>query len=288
MKVTTRFELYARWHLLQRATQDIDPVYPVMREYLVERGAADDQMAWLIFLHVAYYHIGSALFVFSDNPNPHVPSWQRFHLPTATERRGHRDPDKLAEHFHSLFDLFDLFGGPYAALCAPTWTEQIDRLLTVYGNGRWAAYKTAEMAQKVLGRPIWPTDAQHADSSGPRKGLADILGPQPSGNSAPVIEELDRRTTRLAHDLAEKDIGYVETSLCDFHSLLTGHYYLGHDIDQMQAQLYAVPSEETLPIFAARRETLPKEYLGEFNGWIGPDADRKRAFLRTGEILERS
>jgi hypothetical protein len=285
--VTERYGLYYRWHWLQKATKDIDPVYPVMREYLVECGTSDSQMAWLVFLHVAYYHLGSALLVFGDNPNPHMPKPDRLKLPTATERRGHRDPDKLAGHFQALFDMFDVFGGPYAALCAPSWTEQIDRLLSVYGNGRWAAYKTAEMAQKVLGRPIQPTDAQHADSTGPRKGLADVFGPQPAGNSTAVIADLDRRTTSLAANLGETDLGYVETSLCDFHSLLAGHYYLGHDIDAMQAQLYAVPSEETLPIFTARRETLPHEYLGEFHGWIGPDADRKRAFLRTGEILER-
>lgn len=286
--VETRLELYMRWHLLQRATKDIDPVYPVLHEYMLQDQVGDDSMAWLIFLHVAFYHLGSAMAVFERCPVPTYVKPELLGLPTATERRGHRDLVKFERHMSSLLDAFDRWGGPYAVLCAPSWAEQVDRLTDIHGNGRWAAYKTAEMAQKVLGRPIAATDAQHAESTGPRKGLADVFGPQPAGNRSSVIDELDQRTANLAREIGETDLGYVETSLCDFHSLLSGHYYLGMDIDQMQAQLYAVPSAAGMRLFVARREVLPREYLGEFNGWIEPDTDRKSAFKRTGEILERS
>ena len=34
-------------------------------------------------------------------------------------------------------------------------------------------------------------------------------------------------------ELGETDVALVETSLCDFNSLVGGRYYLGHDIDAM-------------------------------------------------------
>lgn len=288
MKVTSTLEVYRRWHLLQMATKDIDPVYPVLREYMLEHGLSDDERAWLILLHVAYYHLGSALAVHARMPLPGTPRIELAKLPCATERRGHRDPLKLTAHWWSLLDAMRAYGGPYALLCAPSWAELTQRLTLVYGNGRWAAYKTAEMAQKVLGIPLTVPDAAHADSSGPRKGLSLLYGRLPTDNTQTTIEYLDKLTQRLADELDETDLGYVETSLCDFHSLSRGHYYLGNDIDQMLAQLYAVPSKVTVYALDARHQALPREYLGELHGWVGPDPARKTVFMKTGEIVERA
>jgi hypothetical protein len=288
VKVESTLEAYRRWHWLQRRTQDIDPVYPVMRSLTTDW--TPDQRAWLVLLHVGYYHLGSALFAHHAYPEPRGTFATKIdlaRLPCATERRGHRSPLKLVSHWWSLLTAIETYGGPYALLCAPSWAELTERLVSIKGNGRWAAYKAAEMAQKVLDVPIEPPDAAHADSSGPRHGLAIVVGPQPVDNSVDTIRQLDKVTTRLAEEIGETDLGYVETSLCDFGSLAAGRYYLGHDIDQMLAQLYQVPSRLTAPALFARRATLPQAYLGELHGWVGVSPDRKKMFAKSGYIAER-
>jgi hypothetical protein len=283
---TAMLETYRRWHWLQRDTQDIDPVYPVLRE--LTQGWDREERAWLVLLHVGYYHLGSTLRAFDAYPIPHPGLVTKVgRLPCATERRGHRNPISLARHWLSLLDEIDRWGSAYGLLCAPSWAELVERLAAVHGNGRWATYKAAEMAQKVLDVPIVVPDAAHADSSGPRKGLSLVLGPQAVDNGVDTIRQLDTLTTELAHDLREIDLGYVETSLCDFHSLAAGRYYLGHDIDQMLGQLYEVPTILTSPALLARRHSLPDAYLGEIHGWRGINPDRRKVFARSGYIMER-
>jgi hypothetical protein len=296
VRVIERVEEYRRWHWLQRETQDIDPVYPVLRHFMVHGEVDNDARAWLIFLHVAYYHLGSAAVAWdlTERSPEKIMGASIFGLrplPCATERRGHRDRAAMSAHFRSLLDTIDHYGGPYALLCAPSWAELTERVMSVHGNGRWAAYKTCELAQKVLGIAIVPPDAAHESSTGPRQGLSDVLGPQPGGNLRAVIGELNRRTARLAARIGETDLGYVETSLCDYHSLINGRYYLGHDIDQMLEQLYVnnVGQLATImELLQSRLEVLPVTYLGEMTGRMGPDKDRKHVYARTGQILERS
>lgn len=287
---------YSRWHHLQVDTGDLDPVYPVLRALADPRSAVPltpDRLAWLCLLHVAYYHLGSALAAFCAVPDPAPPTDPLLHLPCSTERRGNRAPDRLKAHWLSLLAAVEDAGGPHAwltDLTAPTpdgrWTELNGRVQQVYGNGRWAAYKTAELAQKVCGAPVEVADAGHRNSTGPRHGLA-LLRPVPTGNDEATITALDRITADLARALGEPDLGQVETSLCDFHGLVTGRYYLGHDIDAMQAQLAAVPSDLTGDLLAARWAALPHPYLGELGGWHGVDADRRRVYAATGSIVER-
>ena len=298
MRVIERVEEYRRWHWLQRETQDIDPVYPVLRHFMIQEKVDNDARAWLIFLHVAFYHLGSAAVAWDlTEREPDrifgAPIFGPHPLPCATERRGHRDATRMSQHLRALLDAFDRSGGPHALLCAPSWAELTERVMSIHGNGRWAAYKTCELAQKVLGVAIVPPDAAHESSTGPRLGLQSVLGPQPAGNRPAVIADLDRRTRRLAVQVGETDLGYLETSLCDYHSLINGRYYLGHDIDQMLEQLYVGASRgrgnaNIVSLLQSRLEVLPVAYLGELTGRTGPDKDRKHVYARTGKILERS
>jgi hypothetical protein len=280
---------YVRWHHLQVHTRDIDPVYPVLRRLVGRLQLTWEQAAWLVLLHVAYYHLGSALAAFAAVPKPGPPTDRLLRLPTGTERRGHRVPDNLRTHWLSLLAAFDAAGGisPWLLARGTAWGDLNDQITTVAGNGRWAAYKTAELAQKVLDVPTTVADAGHANSTGPRQGLA-LLHDIPDGNSPAVIARLDTLTRQLARRLGEDDIGQVETSLCDFHSLVGGGYYLGHDIDAMAEQLVKVPSDLTPVAFDARGASLPARYLAEQTGRpLAVDRDRKRVYQRTGRILQR-
>lgn len=280
---------YHRWHHLQVDTSDIDPTYPVYRHVIAEQSLTPDRAAWLMILHVAYYHVGSALRAFAALPDPAAPHPELLRLPCATERRGHRDDRQFTRHWLALLDVFDRAGGPDAWIRAggTAWPALTTHLAAVHGNGRWAAYKLGEVAQKVLGVPTVITDAGHANSSGPRKGLGLLYNDLPAGNSPGEVAELDTLTQQLADELAEPDIGLVETSLCDYHSLTRGRYYLGHDIDAMQDQLYRVRSDFTPAVFRARAATLPHAYLGELAGWVTVDTARTRIYAATGDIVER-
>jgi Alpha-glutamyl/putrescinyl thymine pyrophosphorylase clade 2 len=278
-----RLGIYRSWHWLQVATDDLDPVYPVYRDLIKREGLSPDEAAMLVLLHVAYYHSGSALVALQEFRSGVLPPLD---LPCSTERRGHRDRAKLALHLRSM--LGATADGAHAWLTEPTtWRGMQDRYLTLYGNGRWAAYKLGEMVQKILGHPVVIPDAGHPNSTGPRKGLADLFPGLPTDSGAISVAALDATTNTVAEFLGETDIAQVETSLCDFHSLVKGGYYLGHDIDEMQAQLLAVPCDLTWSVMSSRLATLPHAYLGELHGRLGVSTVRNSAFRTTGEILER-
>jgi hypothetical protein len=219
---------YRIWHYNQLATGDIDPVYPWLREFLWDGGYSADQGASLILSYVAWYNVRSGLTAWRAYGFT-IPPVSPGTLPTGTERRGHRDPRHLARHLSSL----SLLAGPSPAdwlTGAGSWDAFTERALEVHGNGRWAAYKTAELASKVAGAPYVAPDAGHANSSGPRKTLALLGVSDPGGNSPEVIGYLDAATRELATLLDEPDLAAVETSLCDFGSHLAGRHPLGHDV----------------------------------------------------------
>jgi hypothetical protein len=279
---------YARFHGLALASRDVDPVYPVLRALADALALTPEDTTRLVMHHVAFYHLGSALAYYAG---------ERGKLPTGVERRGHRDPKQLMRHLAALRAVEREPGGYMGYLAAglpadpwAAWRALVGRLLAVHGNGRWAAYKSAEMLWKVCGYPVAAPDMGHAYSSGPRKGLA-LLTAVPEGNGAAAVAELDRVSGELCGWLVGQ--GYlapveeVETTLCDFHSLCKGNYYVGHDIDQMLRQLLDVQSPLTKQALAARGAALPWWYLGEVRGWSGVDRDRRRWYQRTGEIVIR-
>lgn len=286
MTYTDRFGDYTKWHALQVETGDLDPVYPVVRRLIDRLDLDADRAAWLVTLHVAYYHLGSALAALEAWPTRGAydrTDERTLALPCGTERRGHRNLVALRKHLDYVagVNLAAVYNARY-------WPALVEQIAGWFGNGRWAAYKTAEMAAKVLGAPIVATDAGHRYSSGPRKGL-DLLVAEslPEDNSPATIALLDAYTAKLADDIGEPDIASVETSLCDFHSLAVGRYYLGHDIDAMQAQLRSVRSTYTDAAFEARRATLSVRYLGELNGWHGPNRAFATTYRRCGVIAVR-
>ncbi len=294
---------YNLWHHAQVLTDDIDPMYPVLREISNSWDLDAEDRAWLVFLHVVYYHPGSTLAAFQRVPTigslptdyDGLDRLGLLSLPTGTERRGHRSKAALARHLTLTPAILRQEGGMLGwaqrqragANGHHGWNRIYDTLTLLPGNGRWAAYKTAEMLQKVAGLPIRAADAGHAYSSGPRKGLAD-LGLDVEGNGSDAVRTLDAVTAALAAHLGEPDIAQVETSLCDWHSLVKGRYYLGHDIDSMLADFLspALP-KGAVPAIAwdARARVFLPHLLGEHNGWRGIRRARNVAFRDSHVML---
>jgi hypothetical protein len=172
-----------------------------------------------------------------------------------------------------------------------SWKAILPPLEVVYGNGRWASYKIAEMLQKVIDLPIQAPDMGHANSTGPRDGLSYLYSDLPSGNRAQDISTLDSISRDLLEKLAahgaSNRIEEAETSLCGLKSLINGHYYIGADIDKMQESLDKQPCSLTPIAYEARKNVFPRRYLGELNGWSGIDKERLKAYKKTGVIITR-
>lgn len=293
---------YLRWHPAQVASNDIDPMYPLLRELADQWGLNMEDRAWLVFCHVIWYHPGSTLVGFQTMnelammPDTEEGLWASglLDLPCETERRGHRPKQPLINHLLGLRRDLLAAGGAWewaqravdgAVNPKQGWLRLNEQLMTLTGNGRWAAYKTAEMLQKVCDLPVVAADAGHRYSSGPRKGL-EILHPGlPAGQSPEVVAHLDFLTEMLADQLGEPDIAQVETSLCDFNSLVHGRYYLGHDIDSMQHAFLKLGDRLPSEAWAARDAVFERQFLGEFNGWDGVRKDANQHYKKTGELL---
>ncbi len=288
---------YAQFHEAQTQSRDMDPAYPVLKWFAMALNR--ESGLWLTFLFVGYYHMGSALKAFSLYPTLTVPDEATLKLPIAQPRRSHRATLKFAQHLDSLCAKAEQHGGLGAWLDSATtsedpltnWKTLNDELTTVFGNGRWAAYKTAEILMKSHGFNLAAPDMGNANSSGPRKGLGLFFPGLPQGNSPAEIAYLDELSLKVVENLTGKtsqvSIETAETSLCDFYALNKGRYYVGIDIDEMQEQLLRVPSDLTHLAFRARYHTLPHEYLGELNGWEGIDKKRKTIYRDTKQIALR-
>lgn len=290
----------ARFARAMIASRDLDPLYPVLAAVEDRVCETEEERLWLTALYLAYYHMSSALAAYRLMPSPDAPlpdALGRF--PTGIERRGLRG-GKVVAHLDHLAALAVAAGGLRRFVAAPGWYDPAqpvrnylrfwDVAQQPWGNGRWAAFKWAELLREVNGLAFSAPDMRMAECTGPKECLAVLAGLR----AADPVAAYDRAGEDLRDRLREReglDLSWeeLETVLCNFGSLLKGRYYVGHDIDELQERLDAPfldPADRDL-LFTARREALPAAYLGELGGWHGVDADRKRVYASTGMIVTR-
>jgi hypothetical protein len=288
--------------------QDVDPVYPVLVE--LQRGLSREQALWHTILYVAFYNLGSAVEVFAHVNEPDTLPVELAKLPTGIERRGFRTAETMNRHLASIVELAERHGGLAQwlgqALQMPetllhpeqmSYLKLRDEILREpWGNGRWAAYKTSEILQKVNRMPVRATDMGNDDSSGPVAGLQVLYGPYPGGpelggvNKIAWLDGLGITTMdQLNEEGVNVDIDVVETLLCDFHALVDGRYYPGHDIDQMADQLWSANPQWTAEVWRARAKVFRPEHLAERSKPEPPfvDKQRRKAYALYGEIVPR-
>lgn len=272
---------------------DIDPLYPVLRE--LERDMDSEQALWFTFLYLTYYNLGSAVKAFRLQPAPGpLPAEARL-FPCAVERRNLRG-GKVAPHADSYLEYVRaLGGGSQKVFLQQNWhghTPEENYLLfwetaqLVWNNGRWAAFKWGELLKKVHGWPLAAPDMRMEFCSGPKAGLEQLY--QHPGAS---VRQLNAYGADLRDRLSVKgvDVGdweTLETVLCNYHSFAAGKYYVGHDIDELQAVIEhadLAPADAAW-LWEARAKTLPAEYLGEQHGWNGPRPQWKQQYRAHGTI----
>jgi hypothetical protein len=301
------FEDYLRFHELAVKTRDVDPVYPVLRKMFdrLNLYPSSDEALWLSVCHLTWYDFGSALKAW-ELSNQRIPGSKsqiealvEAKLPCATERRGNRDPKQLFNNLESWSRESRGSGGLFDFLTSPldfndggkSWYGLRSQVELVKGNGRWAGYKAAELFQKANGLPVVPQDMGHANSTGPRHGLELLIDELPQDSAPETVRLLDRISVELVSGLEARGLPALveeaETTLCDFHALFVGRYYVGHDIDQMLGQIDRTTSAFVGEALAARYETLPYDYLGEHHDWDGIDDARRKVYRDTGQIVTR-
>jgi hypothetical protein len=303
-KLATDLATFAYWHI---KSGDIDPVYPVLETLHTILCDDDEEALRFTLLYVTYYNLPSAIGAWSRNvfnKPGRLPELSIAKYATGTERRAHRMPHKLVEHL----DYLDGIAANYGSLTAwlthdltdnpyHNWRLLQDRLRSVRHNGRWAAYKTGEILATVHKYPLKPTDAGHDFSSGPRKGLADCYPESAaiSGFKPDAVNALDKLTNDLQEFLnlnvgSHVPVEQVETVLCDWHSLLKGGYYVGHDIDVMLEQGNKALSNGVLiesdydELMFAREQAFTHNWLGEYNDWTGIRKDLKTLYRDSGKL----
>lgn len=292
-----RLPALIRFAELHVASEDIDPMYPVLR-HLQRRMDREDAL-WHSLLYVAFYNVASSQQAYGRYPSPAQVEGDLARLPTGTERRNLRGGGPLTRHTGVLAELASAHGGAYAWLThqlvgdpRADWTNVQGTIRQAWGNGRWAAYKTAEVLMKVNGFRLEATDMGNAFSTGPRRGLELFFG-RVDGNSYWPVAKLDAQGEVLRELLRdhgiELGIEQLETVLCDFHSMHEGRYYVGNDIDLMQGQLEAaeLAGADLTAVWLARAAALPNRYLGELRGWSGVDKARATRYLVSGEVVGR-
>lgn len=293
-----RLDAFRRFGAAMLTSRDIDPAYPVLAH--VATDADDEARQWLCYLHLAFYDLSSAVTVWLDHPHPtrDLPDLVD-QLPCGIERRSLRG-GRVRAHLQLVLDFADASGGFDQWLTATLtgdpivdWLHLTARIEAVPGNGRWAGYKAGDLWRYIAGYDVEPFGIGAADATGPRDGLTSVYPfDYATVRRADWIDRCEGLATELLGHLHAADvpagIDQVETMLCDFHSLTLGRYYVGHDIDQQLEQTgHHGSADATTAIMAARHATLPHPYLGELGGWPGVDRPRRRAYIDTGEVLER-
>jgi hypothetical protein len=255
------------------ATQDEDPFYPVLA-HVGQTLANDEERLWLSFLFVAYCHLGSAWRAFHTTRTPAPLPLVAERWPFYTDRRGLRG-GKLRYHVQSYL-AYVTAPGQRAWLRAGWSTDPRQnyhqfwrQAQCVWGNGRWAAFKWAEVLKKVHGWPLAAPDMRLQTSTGPQAGLSHLYG-LPARVSLGMLDRYSRHLhAHLAAAALPVDWETLETLLCNWHSLVRGRYYVGCDIDAQQEEIASVPPAMQAPLWAARRAVLPAAVLGEVQGWSG-------------------
>lgn len=289
-------------------SEDIDPLYPVLRALIEEQGLDEEEGLWLSFLYVAWYNLPSAWRAFTTcpEPDPRIVEELENAWPTGTERRSNRG-GKVRGHIASYLEAIGrgkqhewltqgLRSARNTQRMNDNWRVLNERLQSLHGNGRWAAYKACEVYQKVNGIEVEAPDMGHRFSSGPRQGLALLYGPL-EGQDDRTVARLDRQgeslTGWLQRHRLDVSVQEVETILCNWKALVHGRYYVGHDIDELQEQITVaverdiLTEQEAAPLWHAREVALPHRYLGEHHGWHGVDKKRNKAYRDRGVVLYR-
>jgi hypothetical protein len=241
-----------------------------------DMGMSKEERLWLAFLAVGYSHEGSTWVAYN---RPGVRTRKK--LPPADLKiailRRNLYGGRITQHFQELYKIRSFTKWLHGV---KKWPDLIKKLKTIYGNGNWAAYTTAETLVTVADLDIQADETGFVNNTGPRKAL-ELLGFEPSERG--VLGLL----AKLRDYGVDVPVQLLETVMCYWQNLQKGKFYIGRSIDRQQNQIeYAEEAGVDCDcLWEARRKVFRLETLGEVNGWPGLDKERLKHYKRTGELL---
>lgn len=278
----------AAFGLAHLASEDIDPAYPVLRHLYALYALGADRALWATVLYTTFYDLKSGIQAFKAVPEPGRLPPGIAAMPTGVERRGLRG-GRTAPFIDGL--LAELGERSLSEWLTEGWGDNPisnyfllwEAWQRVKGNGRWSAFKIAEILRRVHGLNIIAPDMRLKFCTGPLEGLRWLM---PSGVDDDARAEVVRREVRRRG--LHVDWEHLETVLCDFNSMRKGHYYVGHDIDLMLEQANTAPGWLRNDLMDARASSLPASYLGEVKGWTGRSKALASQYRDTGVVGDRA
>lgn len=231
---------------------DLDPVYVLLHNAELPR---DTLEAWLL-AYWSFYHVGTASWITqtgigSDSETVYWSAFMRAAgssvYPRSHERRHYRGENaRKSSEFMAGYGLESIFGEFRRAAyeCRTLDLEEVlDYVLLWEGFGPWAAFKVADMLERLdLCRVRFDTSAVMQMYDSPRKGAelhhtlvfpgAPLDGRWPTIGEWAVNEVLNALGGRKAPPRYERPCGVqeAETCLCKWKSYRNGKYEIGEDV----------------------------------------------------------
>lgn len=165
-----------------------------------------------------------------------------------------------------------------------------------YFFARFSAFLFIETYSVVFGKQVKGFKIDWKNGSTVTSGMLNVLGRDEEAN---LWDK--KRVLVVGEDLLDKVLGellkiastgknasIMETNLCAYRKLFKGSRYLGYYSDRVLEELNKTiknfPECNDLKLlFRARKEVIPKKYLGEKNGWNGIRKEMKKHYLNTGD-----
>lgn len=177
-----------------------------------------------------------------------------------------------------------------------------DQWQTVPYNGRRYALSMANLLMRVHEFPMTPPDTRLQYVMAIRDAVTWLYKVEMDRTVKPSERTtiLNHEVRRLNHELKQRGVilsfSELGSLLVALNAMRQGRYYVGLHIDTMQQQmseavfhhdLFKDYTAEFDALVEARRATLPRDYLGEYNGRRTIEQHRLTAYALSNKILTR-
>lgn len=276
-KLIKDFDIFTRALVDSR---DVDPTYRII-PYIVDHFGF--QPEWFTFMYVAFYSLESSMEVCRWMPEAEDWNYNKFlELRNVVNKFGHerrgtaRNPQRQIEHLSVVSE--SILNNSFDYSSNDVFRKNIEDIPLI---GGWASFKIAEILEKSFGFdslkiPDLGLQGRNPNSNdGPVGGLRWLFGRE---------ESYDKNWYSLWNNFGfalsktyDYDIGEIETSLCKFHKLVSGKYFVGHDIQEF------IELKESVGL------SVYKDMMGQFNPMFWEDVEHlqkplKKLYKETGEV----
>lgn len=268
------FKDFVEFSAQQIVTGDIDPAYPVIKNYLKFINSGYTSSVDFLLVYVAFYNLKTADEFF----NGQIKDVSK--VKTGIERRGFRGNKLVLEHLES-FDRTNIF----RVVKDGTWSEIQEEYEKGFYTGSWSSYKFADLCKNVLERDIDAPDlglGGKGKFAGPIPGLSLLTGKHWNQCATDMVlqKRFYNKCLLSTPGVKFRGLEELETCLCDFNSMYKGHYYSGNDIDKQMEDLEGASDA----LWEARRRSFKIHLLGEVKGWKGVRKELKSRYRDEGVL----